>query len=301
MVNPQDWGGCFTAVVTPFKENGDLDKESFSRNLELLIGEGLDGAVVAGCTGESWMITDDEREELFELAVETADNRCVVIGGTGQLTAEGNIHFCRRAKKLGMDGVMILPPPMVHPNDNEIINFFSTISNTVDFPILVYNNPRRQGVDMPPELLLKLADIKNVAAVKEASKEFGRVFEVIRLVGRKLKIFGGHSSYQGVATIIMGADGWVGSLDTQLLGKEAIQMYKLIKEGKLEKAVQIQYRCIAAELALKGDQSGTFPAGLKYAMNLRGRPGGFPRLPILPLTNKQKAYVQKVMKELNLI
>ncbi len=301
MVDPQDWAGCFTAVVTPFKENGDLDTEAFSQNLELLIEEGLDGAVVAGCTGESWMITDEEREELFELAVEVADNRCVVIGGTGQLTAAENIHFCRKAKELGMDGVMILPPPMVHPNDEEIITFYSTISDSVDIPILVYNNPRRQGVNMPPELLLKLADIQNVAAVKEAAKDFGRVFEVIRLVGPKLKIFGGHSSYQGVSTIIMGADGWVGSLDTQLLGKEAIQMYQLIKAGELDKAVEIQYRCIAAELALKGERSGTFPAGLKYAMNLRGRPGGFPRLPILPLTDDQKTYVKNVMTKLSLI
>jgi 4-hydroxy-tetrahydrodipicolinate synthase len=301
MINPQDWEGCFTAVVTPFKKNGDLDTEAFSRNLDLLIREGLDGAVIAGCTGESWMITDQEREDLFELAVEVANNRCVIIGGTGQLTAEENIHFCREAKEWGMDGVMILPPPMVHPNDKEIITFYNAISDTVDIPILVYNNPRRQGVDMPPELLLKLADIKNVVAVKEASKEFGRVFEVIRLIGGKLKIFGGHSSYQGVTTIMMGADGWVGSLDTQLLGEEAILMYKLIKNGEMEEAIRIQYRCIAAELALKGKQSGTFPAGLKYAMNLRGRPGGYPRLPILPLTEEQKAHVREVMKKLELI
>ncbi len=301
MINPQDWQGCFTAIVTPFTKSGDLDTDAFSRNLDLLVKEGLDGAVVAGCTGESWMITDSEREQLFNLAVDVVDNKCVVIGGTGQLTAEGNIRFCRIAKKLGMDGVMILPPPMVHPNDEEIINFYNVISDTVDIPILVYNNPRRQGVDMQPDLLLKLADIRNVAAVKEASKDFGRVSDVIRKIGDKLRIFGGHSSYHGVSTVIMGADGWVGSLDTQLLGKDAIKMYRLVKEGELEKAVEIQYQCIAAEAAMKGKKSGTFPAGLKYAMNLRGRPGGYPRLPIVPLTDEQKEYVKGAMKKLNLI
>jgi len=301
MIAPQEWEGCFTAVVTPFQENGDLDIDAFKRNLDLLIQEGLDGAVIAGCTGESWMITNPEREKLFRIAVDTADGRCVIIGGPGQLTAADNIPFCRFAKDLGMDGVMLLPPPMVRPNVPEILQFYRTINDAVDIPVLVYNNPRRQGVDLSPDTLAQLAELDNVVAVKEASKDFGRVSDVIHLLGGRIRIFGGHSSYQGVPTVIMGADGWVGSLDTQLLGEEAISMYRLVKDGRIEDAVRIQYRCIAAEAALKGDQSGTFPAGLKYAMNLRGRPGGYARLPILPLTDEQKEYVEAALRGLNLI
>lgn len=301
MKNPNEWEGCFTAVVTPFKENGDLDKEAFCENIELLIQEGLDGAIVSGCTGEHWAMTDEEKKELFELCVEQAKGRIAVLGGTGQITAEGTVKLCHVAKDAGMDGVMILPPPIACPKEREIQVYFESISEAVDIPILLYNNPRRQGVDMTPDLVSKLADIANVVAVKESSKDFARVSELIHRVGRKIRVFGGHSSVQGLPLIVMGAVGWVGSLDSQLIGKNAIEMYKLAKEGKIEEAREIQYLCLAAEEGLDGTRAGTFPASLKYAMNLRKRPGGFPRRPILPPTEEQKKHTQTVLRKLSLI
>lgn len=301
MKNPNEWEGCFTAVVTPFKENGDLDREAFCENIELLIQEGLDGAIVSGCTGEHWAMTDDEKKELFELCVKQAKGRIAVLGGASQITANGTIKLCRYAKGAGMDGVMILPPAIAFPKEREIQVYFEEISQAVDVPILIYNNPRRQGVDMHPDLVDKLADIANVVAVKESSKDFARVSELIHRVGKKIRVFGGHSSVQGLPIIVMGAVGWVGSLDTQLIGKDAIKMYQLAKEGKIEEARKIQYFCLAAEEGLDGARSGTFPASLKHAMNLRKRPGGFPRKPILPPTEEQKKHIESVLRKLNLI
>lgn len=301
MKNPNEWEGCFTAVVTPFKENGDLDKEAFCKNIELLIQEGLDGAIVSGCTGEHWAMTDDEKKELFRLCVEQAKGRIAVLGGTGKITAEDTIKLSRYAKDAGMDGVMVLPPPIAYPKEREMQVFFESISDAVDMPILLYNNPRRQGVDLTPSFVNKLADIANVVAVKESSKDFARVAELIHTVGHKIKVFGGHSSVQGLPIIVMGAVGWVGSLDTQLIGRDAMEMYKLAKEGKIEEARKIQYLCLAAEEALDGNRAGTFPGSLKHAMNLRKRPGGYPRKPILPPTEEQKKYTQSVLERLNLI
>jgi 4-hydroxy-tetrahydrodipicolinate synthase len=301
MKNPDEWEGCFTAVVTPFTENGDLDEEAFCENIELLIQEGLDGAIVSGCTGEHWALSDDEKKKLYELCVQQARGRIVVLGGASQITADGTIKLCQYAKDAGMDGVMILPPAIAFPKDREIQVFFETISESVDVPILLYNNPRRQGVDMSPELVDNLADIANVVAVKESSKDFVRVSQLVHRVGNKIRVFGGHSSVQGLPIIAMGAVGWVGSLDTQLIGEDAIKMYKLVKEGKIEEARKIQYFCLAAEEGLDGARAGTFPASLKYAMNLRKRPGGFPRRPILPPTEVQKKHTQAVLRQLNLI
>ena len=194
-----------------------------------------------------------------------------------------------------MDGFIVFPPPISMPVERQIVTFFETISNSVDMPILVYNNPRRQGVDISPALLNKLADISNVVAIKESSKDFSRVSEVIHLVGNKIRVFGGHSSAQGLPIIVMGAVGWVGSLDTQLIGRDAIRMFELAKEGKIEEARKIQYLCLAAEESLDGKRSGTFPASLKYAMNLRKRPGGYPRKPILFPTEEQKKHVKTVL------
>lgn len=301
MKDPREWEGCFTAIVTPFKENGELDREAFCENIELLIQEGVDGVIASGCTGEHWALSEEEKKELYKLTVDQAKGRITVIGGASQLTAEDTVKFCRYAQETGMDGVMILPPHMVVPNEREIFTFFETISNSVNIPILLYNNPRRQAVDMSPRLISKLANIANVAAVKESSKDFARVSDLVRIVGDKIRVFGGHSSVQGVSIVVMGAVGWVGSLDTQLIGRDAVRMYELTKKGEIESARKIQYLCLAAEEGLDGSRSGTFPASLKYAMNLRNRPGGYPRKPILPPTEEQKQHIKTVLQQLNLI
>ena len=293
------WRGCFTAVVTPFKENGEIDKEAFCKNIELLIEEGINGVIVSGCTGESWALTYEEIRELFELGIKQSNGKIILIGGTGgQISAEKTIKLCQYANELGMDGVMILPPPIVIPNNREIFAFFESIGNSVDIPILLYNNPRRQIADLTPELIIKLADIKNVVAIKESSKDFHRVMEVLRLVGTKIRVFSGHSALHGVPAILMGAAGWVGSSDTQVMGKEAIQMFSYAEKGDIDKARQIQFRCISLA---KGLAVGSGTASLKYAMKLRKRPGGYPRKPILPLTEQEEQHVRTSLLELSLI
>ena len=296
-----NWKGSFTAVITPFKENGDLDRDAFSRNIDLLIREGLDGVVIGGCTGESWLLSDDEKKEIFRLSVDTAKGRVPVIGGTSGITAAETVLLSHYAQEIGMDGVMVLPPPMLHLSDREHFAFFKDVSDSIDLPILVYNNPYRQGVDLLPEFLLKISELENIVAVKEASKDFARVSDVIRIVGDKMIVFAGHSSMQGVPAVLMGASGWVGSMDTQLLGHDAMDMYDLLIKGEIEKARKIQYRCIALEQGMKGKKVGTFPAGLKYAMNLRHRPGGYPRKPILPLTDEEKKVVENLLRQHDLI
>lgn len=299
--NAKEWRGCFIAVVTPFKEDGDLDRDAFCENIELLINEGTHGVIVLGCTGESWGVSDEEAKELFNITVNQAKGRITVIGGTGQMTPDATIKLTKYAKEAGMDGVMILPPVKVLPSPREIIAYYQAVSDAVDIPILLYNIPKRQGVDLVPDLVSKLADIKNVAAVKESSADYIRVLDDIRLSGDRIRIFTGHSAERGVPSIIMGAVGWVASTDPQIMGKEAIEMFNLVEQGEIEKARKIQYRCLALQQGLRGGQCGTFPAFVKYAMNLRKRPGGYPRRPILPLTEQEKQNVQEVLCQLNLL
>jgi 4-hydroxy-tetrahydrodipicolinate synthase len=299
--DPGEWKGCITAVVTPFKENGELDREAFCENIELLINEGGDGVIVSGCTGESWAMSDEEKKEIFNLAVAQAKGRITVIGGTGEITPHHTIKLTKYAKEAGMDGVMILPPARVLPNDREIIAYYQAVSDGVDMPILLYNIPKRQGVDLTPDLASRLADIENIAAIKESSNDYIRVLEDIRLSGDRLRVFTGSSAERGVPSIAMGAVGWVASIDPQIMGKEAIEMFSLVEQGEMEKARQIQYRCLALQKGLRGGQAGTFPAFIKYAMNLRNRPGGYPRKPILPLTEQEKQNVQTVLGQLDLL
>jgi len=301
MRNPKEWKGCFTAIVTPFKEDGQLDRDAFCKNIELLIEEGGDGIIIAGCTGESWALSEEEKKEIFNLGVKQANGRTTVIGGTGQITPGETIRLCNYAKEAGMDGVMILPPGQVIPSQEDVFAFFETIANAVDIPILLYNNPKRQAVDISPELVLKLAEIENVVAIKESSKEFSRVLEIIRIAGDKIRVFTGKSSVRGVPAVLMGAVGWVGSADTQVMGKVAVEMFSLAERGEVKKAREIQYQCIALEEGLGKIRAGADHAQLKYAMNLRNRPGGFARKPIQPLTESEKQSVATLLQSLNLI
>jgi 4-hydroxy-tetrahydrodipicolinate synthase len=299
--DPKEWKGCFIALVTPFKENGELDRDAFCENIELLINEGAHGVIVLGCTGESWAVLDEEAEELFNLAVKQVNGRVVVLGGTGQITPQHTIKLTRYAQEAGMDGVMILPPGRVLIDHREIIDYYRTVSDAVDMPILMYNIPKRQGIDLVPDLVSQLADIENIAAIKESSNDFIRVLDDIRLSGDRIRIFTGHSAERGVPAIEMGAVGWVASIDPQVMGKEAIDMYHLMEQGEIEKAKKIQYRCLALQQGLRGGLAGTFPASVKHAMNLRNRPGGYPRKPLLPLTDQQKQVVERVLRELDLL
>jgi len=295
------WKGCFCAIVTPFKQNGEIDRELFCGNIELLIDEGIDGIIVSECTGESWSLLDEEKKELFELSVKQAKKRIVVVGGTGEINTQHTIKISKYAKDAGMDGIMVLPPARIIPNEREITTFYQDLSNAVNIPILVYNVPRRQCVDIGPKLLSKLAEIKNVYGVKESSSYYNRVLRDIRICGDKLRIFTGHSAVRGVPSILMGAVGWISSIETQIMGKEAISMFNLIGKGKIEEAKRIQYRCMELDEGLFEGKVGTFPSFLKYAMNLVNRPGGYPRKPILSLTDEQKKRVESLLKKLNLL
>jgi len=299
--DPKEWQGCFTAVVTPFNKEGEIDAEAFCENIELLIGEGIDGIVVSGCTGESWALSDEEKARVFRLAAQQAKGRIVTIGGTGEITPSHTIELSQSAKEAGMDGVMIHAPARVIPNAREIIAFYKEVAAAVEMPILLYNILKRQCVDLIPSLVDRLADIENIAAIKESSNNFERVMEVIHAAGDRIQVFTGHSAQRGVPAILMGAKGWVGSLEPQVMGKEAIEMFKWVRGGDLEKANRAQYRCMQLNNEMGGGKAGTFPAGLKYGMSLRNRPAGYPRKPVLQLTDEQKQHVQKVLKDLDLI
>jgi 4-hydroxy-tetrahydrodipicolinate synthase len=297
--NDINWEGNFTAVVTPFTKDGQFDRESFCSNIDLLIREGLDGVIVTGCTGEFWSMTDEERVEAYQLAVDTAQKKVPVIAGTMDKLTHRVIQLSKEAKRVGCDGIMVTPPYYILSNEREVLEHFEQISSNVDLPILVYNIPKRVGINTSPKLLSELADIEHVVAVKQSSPTFEDVVETVRLCTHKIKVFAGHSVTRGYPCLVMGCDGYVSSVETQVMGKEAIQLYKLSVTGEHDQARELQYRLIELDKAVHG--IGTFPAALKAAMNICGRPGGFPRSPIMALTEKEIAQVRNTLKELNVL
>ncbi|MDR7555490.1 MAG: dihydrodipicolinate synthase family protein [Armatimonadota bacterium] len=293
------WEGNFNAVVTPFAADGSVDAEKFVRNLTLLIDEGIDGLVVTGCTGEFWALDRRERIELYRLAVATAAGRVPVICGTSAIRTSEVIELSRAAETAGAQGVMITPPFYALPSPREIAAHYQTISDQIGLPILVYNIPKRQAVGIGPELLQRLADVDKVVAIKQSAPSFDDVTQAVALVGDRIRIFAGHSVTRGFPAIAMGCDGYVSSVEPQVMGREAIELFRLSRRGDVAAARALQYRCIALDEAIHG--VGTFPASLKAAMNLVGRPGGYPREPLLPLTAEEQQRLERVLTALGLL
>jgi len=294
-----NWQGSFVAVITPFHENGDIDERAFCANLSFLVDEGADGVVVSGCTGEAWALTPDERLRLFRLAVDTVGTRATVLAGTGGIGTQAVIDLSIAAKDAGVAGVMVLPPYYAMPGHREIIAHFSAISRAVTYPILLYNIPRRTGVNLTPDILDELANLEWTVAVKESSGDFVQVEETVLRVGDRLNVFTGHSAARGVPSLVMGAKGLVSSLESQIMGREALEMYDLVKRGDLDRARHAQMRTLELDHSLRS--IGTFPANLKAAINMLGRRAGVTRPPILPLDAQDEAKVRVVLERMRLM
>lgn len=296
--NTVTWQGNINAVVTPFTADGAVDEEKYAQNLRLLLEEGINGFVITGCTGEFWALDRAERIAIFQLAVKTVARRVPVICGTSAVRTSEVAALSREAERVGADGVMITPPYYALPSPREIETHFRKISDAIGLPILLYNIPKRQGVGVGTELLQRLADVDKVVAIKQSAPNFEDVSDAIALVGDRIRIFAGHSVTRGFPAIAMGCDGYVSSVEPQVLGREAIQLYHLSRTDQAA-ARRLQYRCLALDNAIHGGV-GTFPASLKAAMNKLGRPGGFPREPLLPLTKEEEQRLETVLTTLGL-
>jgi 4-hydroxy-tetrahydrodipicolinate synthase len=292
------WEGHFVAAITPFSESGDLNEAAFRKNLSLLVSEGVHGVVVSGCTGEAWALQPEERIRLVRLAVDTVGPKIPVIAGTGGISTEGVIELSLSTKEAGAAGIMVLPPYYCMLGRREVVAHYRAISDAVKHPILLYNIPRRVGFNMTPEVVEELASLEWVVAIKESSGDFIQVEATIQRVGEAITVLTGHSAERAVPALLMGAQGYVSSLESQVMGKDAIEMYALFKRGELHRAREVQLRTLALDEALRG--TGTFPANLKAAMNLLGRPGGHPRPPLLPLSESEVGRVRSVLEDLKL-
>ena len=287
------WEGNMPAIVTPFAADGTIDERKFAENIEWLMAQGVSGAVVTGCTGEAWAVTDDEKLHLFRLAAQAAKGRITVIGGTGSIVTSHVTALSRAAKETGIDGVMVLPPYYAMPTRREIVAHYRAISDGARVPIMVYNIPSRTGINLTPDIMDQLAGIDFVVALKESHDDFVQLEETVARVGDRIRVFSGFAAVRAVAAIVMGCAGLVSSMDAHLMGREAISLYALSKAGEIDKARAIQQRALS--LVENLHRLGSEASVLKGAMNLIGRPGGHVRPPLLDLVGEDLEKVRAVL------
>lgn len=284
--------GVIPALTTPFRADQSLDLDAFARLIEIVLADGVDGILVNGCTGESWALTEEERGQIFKTAVEVVGGRVPVVAGTSGVIAREAIAKVRQAEKAGCDMLMISPPWYIIPGPEEIMDHYRAVLAACELPVMLYNIPRRTGAVLTVDLVDRLADDPKVAAIKESSKDWISLSAIIRRARDRINVFAGYANLFALAAITEGAVGYVDS-STPVFGARSPQLCKAALDGDVETARRLQDEMSALNAAFFG--IGTFPAGVKAALDLLGRPGGRTRDPIRPLNPME---IEKLRKSL---
>ena len=290
--------GVIPALTTPFRDDQSLDLDGLGRLIEAVIGDGVHGILVAGCTGESWALDRRETRAVFDAAVKQAAGRVPVVGGCGAMLPKIAIAQVREAEAAGCDAVMVQPPWYVMPGLDEVHDYYRAILAATDIPVMVYNNPRRTGVMLTPDFVDRLADEPKVIAVKESSKDWLLLSEFIRRCKDRLNVLVGYADLLGLAAISEGAVGFVES-SPPVIGRAYVEFYEAAVAGDMATARELQARFAKLCRGLFG--IGTFPASAKAALDLMGRPGGRTRDPIRPLAPDQRDQIRDVLVAMGLI
>ena len=287
-----DWAGILSVVVTPFRQDSGLDLEHFETLLERNIATGADGLVIAGSTGEFYALDLTERRALLERAVRLAAGRVPVIAGVSDFRLSDVLAMCRAAVETGCAGGLLLPPIYAMPNPAEIAAFYGTVAGATPLPLMLYNSPRRAGVELTPDLVGRLAELSTVVAIKDSSASIVQVTELCCRFKHRLRIFVGYETMIR-ASLPLGVQGVV-AMAHQTSGRLVRHYYDACRSGdavtadRLEPALLAIYRCF---------QGGSYYAAIKEVMNRMGLKAGPPRPPLLPLAPEASARIEAILAE----
>jgi 4-hydroxy-tetrahydrodipicolinate synthase len=299
-----NWKGYIPAITTPFTASGDLDDKGIGRLLHWLHDQGMHGLVLAGTTGEWTSMSAQERARLFTLAGQSMRGRLPLIAGCSSFTAADTIAFAHHARDAGFDGVLITPPPYIRPRADEIFAFYDTVGAAIDLPICIYNWPPGTGIDMPLDLLERLADIDAVVAIKQSTSDFSRFAETFFALNDKVRIFGFPMNEIGLTMLrTHGGDGTMGA--GGVLGRQQSGFYDKLWAGDIDgaRACGLKDRVLMREWftpELVG-RFGSGPAILKAALDAQGLPGGPVRAPLLNVSAADREKIAETLRTLHII
>jgi 4-hydroxy-tetrahydrodipicolinate synthase len=286
-------GEVLTAAVTPFDSRGAVDFGKFRELCRHLVENGSDGVVVAGTTGEAPTLSDEERLTLFATAVDELGGRATVVAGTGTYSTAHSIHLTEKAHELGVDAFLVVTPYYNKPPQRAIVEHFKAIADVTDKPIVVYNIPARVGINIEPETIAQLAEIPNVAAVKQANDDLSQAENI---VGLGLDLYAGDDNLVQPFVELGGVGGVC--VHTHVVGPQVKEQVRLAREGDVDAARTIDVELAPAYELLK---VVTNPIAIKCALNLLGHDVGGHRLPLVEPTDEEREAVRSCLERLRLL
>lgn len=277
------FGRVSTAMVTPFDNKGHIDFAKTTQLINYLIDNGTDSLVVSGTTGESPTLTKEEKMALFQHVVKVADKRIPVIAGTGSNNTYASVELTKKAEQLGVDGIMVVAPYYNKPNQEGLYQHFKEIAECTTLPIMVYNIPSRSVVNISPETIIRLSEIPNIVAVKEASGDLNAITKIIANTTEDFLVYSGDDAMT-LPILSIGGTGVV-SVASHIIGKEMQAMVQAFLSGDHEKAAKLHQTLLPT---MEGLFKAPSPVPVKTALQLKGLNVGSVRLPLVPLTEQER-------------
>jgi len=286
------WNGIYPALTTKFTKDDEIDLPLFEKNLVAQIDAGIDGIILGGTLGESSVISTDEKEMLVRFAIEKVAGKIPVILNIAEGSTREALAQVAYAKTWGAQGLMALPPMRYNSDHRETVQWFKTIANATDLPIIVYNNPVDYKTLITLDMFDEMKECKNIEAVKESTRDVTNVTRMRNRFGNRYKILCGVDTL-AMEELCLGADGWVAGL-VCAFPRETVAIYRLVKSGRIAEAAKI-YRWFMPLLEL--DIHPKLVQYIKLAEELEGIGSELVRAPRLVLEGEERAIILKTIND----
>ncbi len=286
------WKGVFPAITTKFTASDDLDLPLFEKNIDAQLAAGISGIVLGGTLGEASVLTEAEKSELLQVTLNICSGRIPVILNIAEGSTREAVTKAKAAEQQGADGLMLLPPMRYKADDRETVTFFKTIAGSTGLPIMIYNNPIDYRIEVTLDMFEQLAEIPNIQAIKESTRDVTNVTRLINRFGDRYKILCGVDTLT-VEELMLGADGLVAGL-VCAFPAETVHLFNLVKSGKIDDALKL-YRWFMPLLEL--DIHPKLVQYIKLAEQEVGLGSEHVRPPRLPLIGEARERILATIRE----
>lgn len=297
MARPKKFQGTGTAIVTPFKKDGSVDEPALRRLVDFQIKNGIDAVVPVGTTGENPTLSLEEHLRVVDVVTEQARGRVKVFAGAGSNDTKKAVELARHAKRSGADAALVVGPYYNKPTQEGYFQHYRTIAEKVDFPIIVYNVPGRTGGNIEASTTLRMAkEIPNVVAVKEASGNMGQIMEIAHGKPKDFSLLSGDDAFT-LPLMAVGGDGCI-SVVANETPREFSGLVRFCLKGKWEKALELHNKLLPL---MNANFLESNPIPVKAALAMMGLIQEYYRLPMVPISEKNREKLRKVLAELKLL
>lgn len=289
--------GVFTAMVTPFDDQGNLDEEGLYQNLMHQLEGGVDGLVPLGTTGEAPTLSREEQERVVNIVIKEAKGKLPIIVGTGSYSTKTTIENTLKAEEMGADYALIVSPYYNKPTQEGLYRHFTTIANATSLPIIVYNIQGRTGQNIQTDTLKRIADHPRIVGVKEASGSIAQIGEVIEMIVHQRPDFCVLSGDDANTLPLMALGGHgIISVISNLVPKQVKALVQAIERGDYDLAREMHYQMMPL---VRGAFLETNPMPIKAAMSFCGMAAGECRLPLCDLSAENQKKLHAILQKLN--